>query len=463
MKNSLTYGILAVSMMLIMGCKKDFLEAKPTSGIISPNSLTELEGLLENAEVLTKSTPALSQMAADDYIFTSYESWLSTRTATERNSYVWAKDIFEGKNRIRDWSSGYSGIFYCNNVLEVLTKIPETPATSLQYRTVKGWALFMRAYLLYDLVRNFSAAYDANTASAELGIPLPLKPEIDVLVQRASLKQTYDQILSDLQQAARLLDLPRPANSNRPGKAAAYALFARIYLSMRSYGEAELYADSTLAISSKLIDYNTISKTATSPFLLNNDESIFSTGGIFEDYGITAPSGSNTEITVNPELLQLYHKNDLRLTTFFRLNSTTGNLYFRRGYYLQSTPYTGLATDELYLIKAECLVRRNQVAESLGWLNALLVKRFPPGNYTAIQGLSQDAALQTILLERRKELVWRSLRWTDLKRLNKEGANITLSRSINGQQYTLPPNDPRYIFPIPDDEIALSGIQQNIR
>ncbi|SEM08104.1 hypothetical protein SAMN05216436_101351 [bacterium A37T11] len=55
----------------------------------------------------------------------------------------------------------------------------------------------------------------------------------------------------------------------------------------------------------------------------------------------------------------------------------------------------------------------------------------------------------------------RGLRWMDIKRLNKEGANITLTRNLNGQIYTLPPNDPRFALPIPEDVIDLSGMQQN--
>ncbi|SEA52607.1 SusD family protein [Pedobacter hartonius] len=457
------YGIFAICILLSSSCKKSFLDAKPTSAILTPKTLNDLQGLLENDVELTKSTPALSQMASDDYIFTSYENWLSTNTPTERNSYLWAKDIYEGTKLIRDWSSGYSGIFYCNNVLEVLSTIEQTPSNTAQYQMIKGWALFMRAYLLYDLVRNFSPTYDSATAAQDLGVPVPLKPEVDVLLGRASVQDTYQQILSDLAKATRALEPTRPVNSNRPGRAAAYALGARIYLSMRLYKEAEGYADSALTISSKLIDYNTISKTALNPFEINNDETIFSTGAILADYTIITPTSANTRVTVNPELVNLYDPNDLRLTIFFRLNATTGNLYVRRGYFLQSTPYTGLATDEMYLIKAECLARRNLIPESLDWLNRLLINRFITGSFKPVRGLSQDAALQRILTERRKELVWRTLRWTDLKRLNKEGANITLTRSLNGVTYTLAPNDLRYVFPIPDDEIALSGIQQNPR
>jgi hypothetical protein len=67
------------------------------------------------------------------------------------------------------------------------------------------------------------------------------------------------------------------------------------------------------------------------------------------------------------------------------------------------------------------------------------------------------------LLERRRELLFRGLRFTDLLRLNKEGYQIALLRNLNGQQYALPPNSPLYVLPIPPDEIALTGEEQNPR
>jgi len=72
-------------------------------------------------------------------------------------------------------------------------------------------------------------------------------------------------------------------------------------------------------------------------------------------------------------------------------------------------------------------------------------------------------ALDTILVERRKELAFRGLRWSDLRRLNKEGWGIMLNRNLNGVPYTLPPNSELYTLPIPPDVIQLSGIMQNPR
>jgi hypothetical protein len=97
-------------------------------------------------------------------------------------------------------------------------------------------------------------------------------------------------------------------------------------------------------------------------------------------------------------------------------------------------------------------------------LNTLLMTRWKTGTFVPYQAANADDALQQILTERKKELLFRGTRWADLRRLNKDSKfAMTLTRIINGVTYTLPPNDPRYAMPIPDNEISLSGIPQNAR
>jgi hypothetical protein len=60
-------------------------------------------------------------------------------------------------------------------------------------------------------------------------------------------------------------------------------------------------------------------------------------------------------------------------------------------------------------------------------------------------------------------LVFRGLRWSDLKRYNRDGADITLTRTLGDIVYTLPPNDNKWLFPIPANEIKTSNIFQNPR
>jgi hypothetical protein len=79
-----------------------------------------------------------------------------------------------------------------------------------------------------------------------------------------------------------------------------------------------------------------------------------------------------------------------------------------------------------------------------------------------------DEALSKVLTERRKELIMRGQRWTDLRRLNKDPRFKTdLSRSVvvDGatQTFTLPANDSRYTLLIPQEVITNSSLPQNAR
>jgi hypothetical protein len=89
--------------------------------------------------------------------------------------------------------------------------------------------------------------------------------------------------------------------------------------------------------------------------------------------------------------------------------------------------------------------------------------RVVTGSFTPYPVMSAAEALDTVLAERRKELAFRGIRWSDLRRLNQEDWNITLTRNLNGTPYTLPPNSKLYTLPIPPDVIQESGIAQNPR
>jgi len=67
-----------------------------------------------------------------------------------------------------------------------------------------------------------------------------------------------------------------------------------------------------------------------------------------------------------------------------------------------------------------------------------------------------------ILRERRKELIFRALRWSDLRRLNKETRyRVTLARTINGVVHELKYDSDRYTLQISADVINRTGMPQN--
>ncbi len=433
--------------------------------MVVPKTLADFQALLDNTSVFI-SLGGLAQLSSDDYTVSDAD-YLSVANITQRNAYIWEKDTYGGTLVIKDWNDLYEQVFFANAVLDGLDNSTEALGTQGQY--LKGWALFARAYAFYDLTRNFCKVYDIATANTDLGIPLRLKSGIDYIEQRSTLQQSFDRILGDLSIAETLLPAARPsANLNRPSKIAVYALFSRIYLDMRNYEQAEAYADKCLNLYRTLIDYNTIDKTSATPFSVTNDELIYNSTQV-SSYGEFTGTRTAARGKITTDLIAQYANNDLRLVVYFD-KLTDGTYTKKRGHFGAGTyAFTGLATDEVYLIKAECLARRAETIEAMAVLNQLVRKRWNPNAtnpatpYKDITATTHAEALQKVLIERRKELIWRGLRWHDLKRLNKEGANITLTRKVNGVTYVLPPKDIRYVFPIPDDEISLSGIEQNIR
>ena len=459
MKNKIK-AILILSLALgALGCKKsEFLNKKPATNLVTPTSLSDYQGILDNTNVMNL-TGGLNQLSADEY-FVSDGDWASG-LATERNAYIWAKDVYGGDVAIADWNRLYTQVFYANSVIDGLSNSNLVLTAQGQY--LKGWALFARAYAFYDLTRTFCKAYNATTAETDLGIPIRLKSGIDDVEQRSSLQKSFDQILSDLASAIPLLPAQRASsNFNRPTKIAAFALLARIYLDMRDYTQAENYADQTLNLYNTLIDYSSVDTTSSLPFSKTNDELIYNTEQV-SDWGDFTPVG-NLLARIPVALLSKYSSGDLRFPIFFGAVGD-GTYYRKPGYNGQNSyPFTGLATDEIYLIKAECLARKSETASAMNELNLLLIKRFKKGvPFVPLTASNSTIALAKILSERSKEMVWRGSRWYDLKRLNLEGANITLTRVVNGNTYTLPPNDLRWVMPIPSDEVALSGITQNPR
>ena len=453
------FTLYIVLLALLTGCTRDFLDTKPNTNLIIPQRVEDIEMLLDNTSI--NKTGGLGQMGADEYVFVDYAAWQGTFSATERNAYIWAKDIYEGLTNIEDWKQPYLSISFANNALKSLNdlKLPVNVRTN----NAKGWALFIRAYAYADLLKNFCLAYDEATAQTDLGLPIRLSPAIDEIQPRANLADTYAQVINDLKQAAALLTPQFPEkNRNRPYKGAAYGMLARVYLSMNKYTDAEKYADSALNLYNKLIDYNTVSTSSATPFVNTNNEVIFQATSV--SYSITANAVWNTEVTVNPDIINSYHPNDLRLLILFAKNPQ-GKYYVKTGYFgAGSYPFSGLAVNELYLIKAECLARAGKTSDAMQWLNNLLVKRFKNTvTYVPLTAANPDEATQIVLTERKKELIWRGLRWSDIKRLNKIGANIALKRVLNGKEYLLPPNDARYAYPIPPDEITYSNIRQNPR
>jgi len=439
---------------LLCSCKKHLNEI-PDSNLQVTRTIDDLLSMEDNDQVTTNSTPGMSQLGSDDY-YLSGTAW-QTADIIARNAYIWAANPYEGQS-VPGWNNSYKAIYIVNAVLERLPQVPVDD--SVKYRMVKGGALFFRAFFFYALEEAFGEPFRPASAAKDLGVILRLNSDPKSNPGRATVSEVYRQILSDARQAVSLLpSLPDPVKRNRPSAAAAYALLARVCLTMQDYEGAKKYVDSSLALYDRLMDYNAFDINSTRPFSLSlNVEVLLNCSQ--QAYAAQYASGS----IIDSSLYRSYDVNDLRKYLFFRINQTTGSPSFKGQYTGLSYLSGGPALDELYLIRAECNARAGDKDKALEDLNALLIKRWKTGSFVPYSALTPEEALRLILEERRKETLFRDLRWADLRRLNQDPRFArVLTRIVNGQLYTLPPNDPRYAWPIPDDEIRMSGVPQNPR
>lgn len=439
--------LLLISLIGLSGCKK-ILEEKSDQKLAIPSTLSDFQALMDNFTLLNGVDHTSLEVSADDYSLSDAD-FTAISSEAYRRMYRWEKDYLFNPS-FNEWQTAYRGIYHCGSVVEGLEG--SDLSRSATFNNVMGQALVFRSKFLMQAMAVWGKSFLISSGN-DIGVPLRPSLNFNEPTVRASLKEGYEKVVTDLKHGASLLPA-RSLHLYRPSKAAAFGLLARAMLYTGNYREGALYADSCIKLADPLLDYNKLNSADRYPFALFNPEVIF------DIYVAPGTPVASSRARIDPQLIGLYKTNDLRKGLFF---TQTGSNYFFKGTYHQPSHFFGIATDEMYLILSECLIRTGQVQAGLAALDKLLVNRFRTGTYIPVVLNDAKAALDLVLQERRKELVMRGLRWMDLKRLNAEGAGIEISRTINGERVVLAPNDPRYALPIPEDIIELTGIPQNER
>jgi starch-binding outer membrane protein, SusD/RagB family len=452
MKKMVVLLIQVWIILLIGGCRK-FLDEKPGSKMATPETARDQQALLDQYNNLNMNSPASLEISSDNYYLTK-EDWDRLSDDLKR-MYLWEKDhLFEAPPN--DWNYLYRTIYIANTVIEY----GEKPGAKEENDNILGQAYFWRGFSFQKAAFIWCLAYDEASAGTDPGIPLRLHADFNEVSVRGSVADTYGQIISDFKKSIQLLP-EKSIHAMRPSLAAAYGMLAKTYLVMRNYDSVYKYASLGLELRNDPQDYNDprILPAASFPFsnLKYSNADI-----VFESAGPPTTALAVTRGRIDSVLYSSYDANDLRRTIFFRriVNNEYG---FKGSYEGGNSLFAGMTVGELYLMRAEAACRLGNIQSALADLNYLLLRRWKTGTFEPITITDPALLLNTILFERRKELLMRGHRWMDIKRLNKEGANINLVRKLDGQIYMLPAGDLRFALPIPEDVIELSGMLQNPR
>lgn len=442
---------LALFVTFHTSCNK-YLDIQSNKNQVVPEDLTDLQQILDGSQNINFNFCSIVEVSADNYFLK--QKVFDGLNEVGRKFYTWENPVYNFNN---DWAKAYITVYNCNLVLDKIKEIKRAEANKNDWDNVKGSALYYRASQYLSLVWTYSKAYQDDTSPKDLGIVLRSTSDFNVKSERATVLKSYRVIVDDLLAAADILP-DKAIHVMRPSKIAAYAGLARAYHSMAKYDSAYYYSDKVLSVNKELMDYNNAAEVkilASYPFTRFNKETL----GYFELVTINAQIGVNNA-NIDSTLYQSYHVNDLRKQAFFKMNAD-GYVSFKGSYAGSANLFGGPAVDEMFLIRAECAVRKGSIREGMDDMDYLLSRRYKIGSYIPAHFEVQDEALDFVLQERRKELLFRGLRWMDLKRLNEEGRGIQLKRNVNGKEYMLKPRDNKYALPLPEDVIMATGMLQN--
>ena len=452
--------------VMITGCN-DYLHIKPKGEKI-PTTVSDYETLL-NYESVQKVSDTYPAYLTDDVFLPEVAEGTATPGLNSvdqsiRNLYLFKKEVFGDAQDDGFWFASYNRIYYYNTVIDNIMNADGSDEQ--QKLSLRAEALISRALEYLYLVNGYAKHYDARTAESVPGVPLILDEDISKKnLVRASVKDVYAQILSDLQTALPNLPVQAKGNAFRASKAAGYGVLAKMYLYMGNYAEALKAANEVLEINNSLLDLKkyAVVKPQSSIGRTNVPQDIDNPENIYIKF---APYvyGLSSKVFGSDELISLFSEDDMRLQIYFTKNfrNIPTDKYVWAPYLRANL---AVSSPEIYLIAAECEAREGSVERAMSLINKLRDNRIK--NNTPLVAIDRSDALQKVLEERRRELAISGMvRYIDLKRLNKESQFAKTVSHVTGEDtFSLEPNSPLYVLPIPAKVMRFNknSMQQNER
>ena len=443
--------ILAICVVVMLTGCNDYLDIKPKGEKI-PKTVTDYETLL-NYESVQKVSDTYPTYLTDDVYLPDVAQGTATPGLNSvdqsiLNLYLFKKDVFGEAQDDGFWFASYNRIYYYNTVIDNIMDA-EGPSEQ-QKHSIRAEALISRALEYLYLVNGYAKHYDVRTAETDPGVPLILDEDISKKdLVRASVKDVYAQIQSDLQAALPNLPAQPKGNAFRASKAAGYGILAKMYLYMGNYTEALKAANEVLEINNSLLDLKkyAVVKVQSSIGRTNVPQDIDNPENIYIKF---APYvyGLSSKVFGSDELISLFSEDDMRLQVYFTKNfrNIPTDKYVWAPYLRANL---AVSSPEIYLIAAECEAREGSIERAIALINKLRDNRIK--NNTDIVATDRNDALQKVLEERRRELAMSGMvRYIDLKRLNQESQFAKTVTHVTGEgTFRLEPNSPLYVLPIP--------------
>ena len=393
------------------------------------------------------------------------------------------------------WSTLYNQIYTCNAVTATVDSA--TTDATLQYDL--GQALAVRAFDYFTLAQLYQKTYSQVDPASVSGVPIITEKNSNEVATagcpRGTLKQTYDQILSDLDRAIDALDKSESNGVARPDKryvssAVAHGLRARVYLVMNKWSEAEKDADYAIQnggatpksrAEASVPSFNSLSendwlwgiKTSETDRVVTTGISNFPSMMGSLSYGYVSGTGGVVSKRINLKLYDKISATDARKNWFLDGNGVGATLTAEQQNYATSNgllpytqvkyaPYKGsvgtstnssdiplMRVEEMYLIKAEAQAMAGDPAAGAATLTSF-VRTYRDPEFT-LSATSAADVQKAVYLQRRIELWGEGFSYLDNLRLN-TGIDRRGGGYDTNDVFNIPAGDPVLLFQIPESE-----------
>lgn len=342
------------------------------------------------------------------------------------------------------WTTTYTQLYNINSIIE---GVDNSNGLSAPVRDkLKGEGLFLRAILHLYLAQTYNAVpYITSTAY-----------DVNQNIGKSSVQEVYTKCRKDLEDAQLLLPQTL-AKGNRiyPTRMAAYALLARIAYYQSDWDKALVYANEVLDHPQYQmepeLDKVFLKESSSSIWQLLPYSSIYNPyqGNVF-----ILRAAPPTTIALREDFVTNFEAGDKRATSWVgQIRSAQNQTYYYPFKYKQYSTSTSslehsviLRVEELYLIRAEAFINKQQYGLAVDDLNAIRSR----ANLPLLEGNTDPEDLLNILIkERRSELFTEfGHRYYDLRHYQRLDAVMSVKKAGWKSYYAY--------WPLPEKELLLN-------
>jgi hypothetical protein len=482
-KYTINAAVLALTMVLGNSCTKNILDPVPTTSIIDSKAfdtpariLSQVNGLyagLKDGRFYGGRYVIYNEIRGEEFIINRPNSVTGLDT--------WSQNVNSNSSEVANlWSYAYTAINRVNVFLVGLNaNISKVDATTANQYI--GEAEFIRALSYFALVQTYAQPYVKDNG-ASLGVPLRLVAETSLTgagtndLARSTVAQVYEQILKDLDDAETKLGATQANGAFRVFKNTAIALKTRVYLAQANYAKV-------LTETAKIISTTAPYQAPTGGSKLESSIATVFSGSysgsealLFLPFTTSDAPGTQNQLayyfTSGPGNGEYYlnttgiyanaalsgtSSTDARkgfITPVVVTTTSGSSTFYFLTKYKTASPFTDyvpvLRYSEVLLNAAEAYARTGDLVNATALLNAVRHRSDPSFTFASADIASQANLINTILTERRIELLGEGFRLTDLFRT---GSALPAKSGSQASAPAVAVTASNYIWPISGVEI----------